>query len=187
VEEAVSRLLPDESLLADSRVLLSLIEQPGARLGTDPDSILRNIMTATLRAAYDDCCALLGDDPESWQWGDLHVAVLRHPLGLLDQATDEVVKVGPVPRGGSGDTVCDTAYDAAFVQTGGSTFRVVLDVGDWDQSLALNSPGQSGDPRSTHFDDLIGPWSKGTYFPLAYSRPSVERVTESVLVLEPAP
>jgi penicillin amidase len=62
----------------------------------------------------------------------------------------------------------------------------VLDVGEWDQSLALNSPGQSGDPRSAHFGDLIEPWSQGTYFQLAYTRASVENVTESVLVLEPA-
>ncbi|NMI00641.1 penicillin acylase family protein [Pseudonocardia acidicola] len=185
VDDAVARLLPDESLLADSRVLLSLVEQPGDRLGPDPAATLRQVMTSSLEAAYAHCESLLGDDASTWRWGDLHVSVLRHPLGLTDEHTGEVVKVGPVPRGGSGDTVCDTAYDAAFVQTGGSTFRVVIDVGDWDGSLALNYPGQSGDPRSTHFDDLVDAWAHGQYFPLLYSRFAVEAEAEAVLELRP--
>jgi penicillin amidase len=185
VADVLPRLLPDESLLADSRVMLSLLEEPGVRLGPHPDEALTRVLSTTLRAAYDDCCSLLGEDPTTWRWGDLHVSVLRHPFGLVDDRTGEMVKVGPVPRGGSGDTVCDTAYDQSFMQTGGSTFRVVMDVGEWDSSLALNSPGQSGDPRSPHFDDLFDPWSRGEYFPLLYSRAAVEEHTESVLMLQP--
>ncbi len=180
------RLVPDEALLADSRVLLSLLEEPGHRLGDHFERALQTIMTSSLRAAHAECCRLMGENEETWRWGDLHVSVLRHPLGLKLPRTEEVVKVGPVPRGGSGDTVCDTAYDSHFVQTGGSTFRVVIDVGDWDRSLALNSPGQSGDPRSPHFDDLHTPWSRGEYFPLLYSRDEIEKVTDAVWLLEPA-
>jgi penicillin amidase len=185
VDDAVARLVPDESLLADSRVLLSLLEQPADRLGPDPATTLRHVMTASLKAAFADCESLLGDDPSAWAWGRLHVSVLRHPLGLTDNQTGEEVKVGPIPRGGSGDTVCDTAYDSAFVQTGGSTFRVVIDVGDWDGSLALNYPGQSGDPASPHFDDLVDGWARGQYFPLLYSRFAVDAAAESVLELRP--
>lgn len=179
------RLVPDEALLADSRVLLSLLEEPGGRLGEDPDVVIRAVMTSTLRAAHAECRALLGDDELSWRWGDLHTSVLRHPLGLRDPDTGDRVEIAPVPRGGSGDTVCDTAYDGNFVQTGGSTFRIVIDVGDWDQSLALNSPGQSGDPRSAHFDDLHVPWSRGEYFPLLYTREAIEKSATEVWSLEP--
>ncbi|GEL21237.1 penicillin amidase [Pseudonocardia sulfidoxydans NBRC 16205] len=185
VDAAVARLVPDESLLADSRVLLDLLEQPGDRLGPDPDTTLRHVMTSSLKAAFAECGSLMGEDPSTWAWGRLHVSELRHPLRLTDDSTGEELRVGPVPRGGSGDTVCDTAYDAAFVQTGGSTFRVVIDVGDWDASLALNHPGQSGDPASPHFDDLVDGWAQGHYFPLLYSRVAVDAAAESVLELHP--
>ncbi|MGD9990395.1 MAG: penicillin acylase family protein [Dehalococcoidia bacterium] len=185
IDDAVARLAPDESLLADSRVLLSLIEQPAERLGPDPAAVLREVMVSSLESAYADCSSLLGDDASAWAWGKLHVSILRHPLGLVDERTGDTVKVGPLPRGGSGDTVCDTAYDSAFVQTGGSTFRVVIDVGDWDGSLALNHPGQSGDPTSPHFDDLADGWANGHYFPLLYSRTAVEAATESTFELRP--
>ena len=184
VRQAVARIIPEESLLADSRVLLSLVEEPGDRLGPDPDRALRDVMAGSLRAAHADCISLLGPDESAWRWGDLHVSVLPHPMGLVEP-TGEPVRVGPVPRAGSGDTVCDTAYDASFVQTGGSTFRVVLDVGEWDNSLALNSPGQSGDPRSPHFRDLVDQWAGGKYFPLLYTREAVEAAAEEVLVLRP--
>ena len=60
----------------------------------------------------------------------------------------------------------------------GPSVRVVLDVGNWDNSRAVNHPGQSGDPESPHYRDLAPLWSEGTYFPLLYSRSAVVRATE---------
>jgi acyl-homoserine lactone acylase PvdQ len=54
-----------------------------------------------------------------------------------------------------------------------------------DESAAVNAPGQSGDPRSPHHDDLTELWSRGRYFPLAYSREAVDRHRESTLHLLP--
>ncbi len=61
-----------------------------------------------------------------------------------------------------------TAYLPSFVQSSGATFRIVIDVGHWDNSVAMNSPGQSGDPGSPHYDDLFAPWAADTPFPLYY-------------------
>jgi penicillin amidase len=97
------------------------------------------------------------------------------------------MSVGPVPRGGSGDTVGAAAYTSSFRQDGGATFRLVVDVGDWDASVAMNSPGQSGDPGSRHYRDLFAPWADDTAFPLLYSRSAVEESTDHVLILEPVP
>ncbi|WP_337824531.1 penicillin acylase family protein [Amycolatopsis sp. A1MSW2902] len=55
---------------------------------------------------------------------------------------DDQLVAGPAPRGGSGDTVGNTAYGPNFVQSAGATFRLVVDVGDWDASLAMNASGQ---------------------------------------------
>jgi Penicillin amidase len=71
------------------------------------------------------------------------------------------------------------------VQTGGATFRIVVDVGDWGGSLVMNSPGQSGDPDSPHYSDLFEARSRGEAFPLCYSRARVEAVTERRIRLRP--
>jgi penicillin amidase len=64
---------------------------------------------------------------------------------------------------------------------------MVLDLGDWDRSVATSAPGQSGQPGSPHFDDLIEGWDQGRYFPLAFSRAKVDALAEARLALEPAP
>ena len=62
---------------------------------------------------------------------------------------------------------------------------MVVDVGNWDNSRAVNAPGQSGDPSSPHYRDLVPLWGEGQYFPLAYSRGAVEKAVESRLRLVP--
>ena len=49
----------------------------------------------------------------------------------------------------------------------------------------MNTPGQSGNPDDPHYRDLFQLWARGKYFTLAYSRPKVESVTESVTRIEP--
>jgi penicillin G amidase len=186
VDAALRVITPDETLLADPRVDLELIERPTGRLGPNPDATLDEILRSSLREAVADTEQLLGPDHEQWAWGRLHVSRLVHPLSpLFDEPTRDRLAVGPVERGGSGDTVGNTAYTANFVQSGGSTFRIVIDVGNWDGSLVMNSPGQSGDPDSPHYADLFERWGRGEPFPLLYSRDAVEAATEQRIHLRP--
>lgn len=94
--------------------------------------------------------------------------------------------VGPVPRSGDGETVGATGYSGdSFEQVEGASYREILDLSDWDKSVAVNTPGQSGQPGSPHYSDLLSLWSEGKYFPLSYSRSAVEKVQTDKLELEP--
>jgi penicillin amidase len=188
VAAALGRLIRVEDASADARVDLELLEQPGTRLGPDPERTLADLVVATLPAAVGELTALLGPDRSEWRWGRLHVAMATHPLrALLTGVPEEHLMTGPAPRGGSGETVGNTAYDANFRQTSGATFRIVVDVGDWDSSLVMNMPGQSGRLGDPHTTDLFEPWARGEAFPLAYSRERVDEVAEQVIELRPAP
>ena len=61
-----------------------------------------------------------------------------------------------------------------------------MDVGAWDNSVAINTPGQSGDPASPHYADLAKTWAAGEYFPLCYSKEAVDAATVSRIYLDPA-
>ena len=52
--------------------------------------------------------------------------------------------------------------------------------------MAINTPGQSGDPFSPHYRDLAPLWANGRYVPMLYSREAVEAATAERLVLNPA-
>ena len=89
-------------------------------------------------------------------------------------------------RPGSAETVQCTEYDRSLRQTDGASFRIVVDVGDWDRCQAMNTPGQSGRPDDPHYADLYQPWLAGAAFPLYYSRAAVQAHAEQRIVLQPA-
>jgi penicillin G amidase len=183
---ALEAILPGTDLLGDSRVDLELLGSLGTRFGPNGQQVFDELLLETLANAVGDVEGLRGQSRDSWQWGQLHTARFAHPLlGSVSDAVAERLRVPPVPRGGSGDTVGNTVYTPDYVQNGGSTFRMVLDVGGWDGSLAMNAPGQSGDPDSPHYADLLAMWARDEAFPLVYSRQRVEEVTEKVIQLRP--
>ena len=70
-------------------------------------------------------------------------------------------------------------------QTHGASFREILDFSDWDNSVGTSVPGQSGQPGSPFYGNLLPLWERGEYFPLVYSRAAVEKHTAHVLMLKP--
>ena len=48
-----------------------------------------------------------------------------------------------------------------------------------------NVPGESGNPDSPHYADLIDEWASGRYHPMPYSRLAVEQATEERITLLP--
>jgi penicillin G amidase len=184
LDEAVSRVMPVEDQAGDARMSLETLEKLDTSLGHEA---VDEVLSTTLKEAMEHLEGLLGVDRADWEWGKLHQVHMVHPLSpLVDRPTRERLDVGPVPRGGSGDTVGNTAYHLENLrQTGGSSWRVVVDVGEWDHSLFINSPGQSGDPASPHYSDLFLPWARDESVPLLYSRPKVEAAAKRRIVLEP--
>ena len=70
-------------------------------------------------------------------------------------------------------------------QTAGASFRMIVDVGDWERAVGTNTPGQSGDPDSPHYRDLFALWADDRYFPVPYARARVESAAEKRWVLAP--
>jgi penicillin amidase len=78
------------------------------------------------------------------------------------------------PRGGSANTTNNTGFSPVdFLVRSGASYRMVLDVGRWDDAEMTNAPGQSGDPRSRFYRDLLQGWAEDSSFPLLYSREAI--------------
>ncbi len=171
----------------DMNVMLDALERPEMRFG--PNSIAKRdaLLLASLKAAWEEMLQRRGPDPAAWQWGQMHFNLAEHPFaGAVDAATRARINVGPVPKDGSEFTTNQSAPRASDLrQMNGASVRLVLDVGNWDNSRAVNHPGQSGDPASPHYRDLAAMWRKGEYFPLAYSRAAVEEATERIIQMLP--
>jgi penicillin amidase len=163
----------------DTAYLLNALERPQAAFASDALARRDWVLLTSLTLAWMDTQKLLGADPKQWQWGKLQQALIEHPFAAaVDAPTRAKLNVGPMPKHGGAHTPNMSSYDPRnFRQTAGPSFRVVLDVGNWDNSRAINTPGQSGDPDSPHYRDLAPLWLKGDYFPLLYSRKRIEAAT----------
>ncbi|MEE4300429.1 MAG: penicillin acylase family protein [Pseudomonadales bacterium] len=171
---------------ADTRVTVRAITRPGELLTT---AARDNLVRSTLIAAWADVAGRLGWEEEEWRWGDLHRSYFVHPLApFADSALGEAMTLLDRPMGGSGETPNNTRYgDDDFLVRGGASFRMVLDVGEWDAGRMTNAPGQSGVPGSPHYGDLLAPWAELDSLPLLFSREAVEAATVQRIELRPAP
>ena len=64
--------------------------------------------------------------------------------------------------------------------------RTLLDVGRWDDAEMTNAPGQSGDPRSQFYANLLQGWAEESGFPLLYSKAAIEANKAFEIILSPA-
>jgi penicillin G amidase len=147
----------------------------GRRGSADADDAVEQRVAAavdvsgTLRRAVASLEATQGSDATYWRWGRMHARAFPHPLA-------PAFDLPAVERSGGAGTV---AAD-------GATYREILDVSDWDHSRATNVPGQSGQPGSPFYGNLLPLWAEDTYFPLLFTPPAIAAHARHRLVLTPA-
>jgi penicillin G amidase len=192
LEDVVSaKVIPVEAAkaagkLSVPRILKELSIPRASVFGTNPEAARDALLLDTLRASEEKLTAKLGADSKNWAWGKLHHAVFIHAVSGVVPAAKALLDRGPVSRPGENTTVDATYFGGpSFDELGGASYREIFDLSDWDNGLGVNVPGQSGQPASPHYDDLLPLWLRGQYFPLRYTKPLIDRETTDVLELKP--
>ena len=156
--------------------LIRLIRDPDGRFGPDPAAARDKLFDDALASAWLEAQRLMGPDPASWRWGALHSVQIAHPLSRLPAIAAAFPTI--VGAGSAGDSYTVnarwTSTSGDYRVRGGASYLQVIDVGNWDNSLFLNLPGQSGDPRSPHYRDHYTPWIQGAMQRLPFSRTAVD-------------
>ncbi len=141
-----------------------------------------------LGSAYSEAVRRLGEPTARWHWGRARTATLRHPLGRMPML-GAIFNLGTFQCPGDVNTVAQAGTLGEDPLAGPGvvpSMRMVLDVGDWDRSLFSLPGGQSGNPLSPHYKDLLPAWLEGTGVPVAWTGEAVEAATVKTLVLKPA-
>ncbi len=171
--------------LSGSR-FVSWLYAPDGRFGSDPIASRNALLVQSLEEAVSELSKRFGRDMQKWKLGAYHYARILSPMtDAVKPELQEKFDVGHSPRGGDGYTITATSAIAGNQVAGGS-FKIIVDTENWDNSVGLNSPGQSGDVNDPHYRDLYELWARGKYFPIFYSRSKVESVAEKTFQLEPS-
>ncbi|HEV7692770.1 MAG TPA: penicillin acylase family protein [Hyphomonadaceae bacterium] len=180
--EAARTLVGNGSIEA----VIDYLANPDKKLGTDPIAARDAIVTESLVSALAELRERFGPDMTTWTWGRLHRATWEPAIAPMAGAElASQMTVGPLQLPGSASTPRAQTYGRDFNVTAGASVRMVMDVGAWDNSVVINTPGQSADPMSAHYRDLFPLWAEGSYVPLAFSREAVDRAAETVIRLKP--
>jgi penicillin amidase len=153
--------------------------EPGGRARAD-------VLEASLDAALDVLRERLGSNRDGWRWGALHRVRFAHPLARLP-GLGALFVAAEHELGGDEQTVLQGGIDArlGFDALVVPSWRVVVDLGDLDRSMAVLTTGQSGNPASTHWNDQAPLWADGELRPCPFTRPAVEAAAKDSLRLLP--
>ena len=67
-----------------------------------------------------------------------------------------------------------------------ASLRMAIDVGNWDESRSSLPGGQSGNPLSPHYADMLPLWRRGEGVPIAWSPGEVDKLARTTLNLAPS-
>jgi len=128
----------------------------------------------------------LGENPEKWEWGEIHQLTLKHPLGTV-KALDWLFSLnrGPYPVGGAFHTVCPFKYKLSdpFHVIHGASHRHIYSLANWDESFSVIPTGNAGVPSSRHYCDQTALYISDEYHPDYVSRPLIEKNAVYVMTL----
>jgi penicillin amidase len=168
-------------------VLINLMNQPSAPFITSSPN---DVIVKALNSAMADLRSKLGSDTSKWRWGALHQAHFAHPLASVFPL-NYLFDVAPVDRPGDSVTVNAaggggfSADPADYSQQTVPSMRQIIDLSNFDNSLWVTTTGESGQPGSAHYSDLVPLWDQNKYQPMYYSPEKQASSATGILTLKP--
>jgi len=144
-----------------------------------------------LAEALDGAILLLEDriskNREKWQWGKIHTYYWKHEFTKQTSFFHTYLNRGPFPAGGDVHSVNVSTF------TWGENFdtwnipamRMIVDFGLDEPMSLITVPGQSGNPSSPHYGDMIPAFLTGEGRPMPFRKENVEKQYNSVLNIKP--
>ena len=124
-----------------------------------------DVLAKTLADAYALCQETMGSNQHKWQWGKMHAYWFKHEIAKEVGLLKGFLSRGPYAAGGDVHTVNVAGF------TWGKDFdvwlipamRMIVDFNAKDPLHIITIPGESGNPVSTHYDDMVQWYLQGKY------------------------
>ncbi|QXV65066.1 penicillin acylase family protein [Mucilaginibacter sp. 21P] len=124
-----------------------------------------DVVMASFIATVDELMRNYGKIGPDWAWGKVKSFEVAH-LGNVPGLGS-----GKFESGGSGSTV------NALIEGHGPSWRMVVQLGPQPQGYGILPGGQSGNPGSFYYDDMLKTWQQGRLNQLLYLHSATEKST----------
>lgn len=150
-----------------------------------------DLVAVALSQTLDELTQTFGPDMGQWRWGDAHAAVFHHPFFSRVPFVAQWTAFRQ-PTDGDNFTVRRAASRAGdpanpFAHVHGQSLRAVYDLDDLRRSRFIIAPGQSGNPLSPHWGDLVPLWAHAGSLAISGDAEALLNAGASRLVLGPQP
>jgi len=162
--------------------LYKIIEKINSFEVEEKNNFLENVFMSSVQ----DLKNRFGSNVNDWIYGQSnykHIKVSHSLDDVVNDSINKIISFKTYPRGGNSYTPGSTG--SGLNQSSGASFRVIIDTKDWDNSIATNSPGQSGDPSSPFYRNLYESWANDEYFKLLYSKDLIAKNAYNKIVYYP--
>ncbi|HUK07717.1 MAG TPA: penicillin acylase family protein [Stellaceae bacterium] len=132
---------------------------------TDVIEVCSEQLAAALDRALDQLKQAYGDNMDDWRWGRAHPAEFRNPVLSHIPLVNRIFDLN-IPADGGSDTINRGDFNvrnaaAPYEDIHGPGLRMVVDMADPSAARFMVVPGQSGNPLSPNYADLMRPWRDG--------------------------
>ncbi|MBK9730203.1 MAG: penicillin acylase family protein [Chitinophagaceae bacterium] len=110
---------------------------------------LQQLINQSYLSAIDSLQKKYGADTKDWQWAQVKNTHVNHLLHI--PALSRIPVIAP----GNSGIVNATGYDH------GPSWRMIIELGNKVKAFGIYPGGQSGNPGSPFYENMIDPWSKG--------------------------
>jgi len=147
------------------------------------DDIVRRSFSETVQWLSDN----YGKDPQGWTWGRLHTLTFGHLTFDGVKPLDLIFNGPTISLPGDAFSI-DTAsftWNKPFAIIHAVSQRMIVDLGNLENSLSMHPTGQSERLLHPHREDFIPLWANVQYHPMLSERSNIEQNSEATLVLTP--
>jgi len=160
--------------------VLEWMEKPGLIFSADTLEKRNERLAESFVSAIKELEQKLGSNVQKWQYGQVEYkhAQIRHLLDLVvNEDWQTKLNTQSLPRGGYSFTPGASGYGDN--NTAGASFRIVVDTENWEKTIGINNPGQSGNPESPFYKNLFPIWANDEFISIPFSKEKIQMLKAS--------
>jgi penicillin amidase len=136
------------------------------------------LLDAAHREARESLTKAFGPDEAKWTWGARLPVNFPHPLAGVP-LIGAPFQIASFPQKGGGGLFAAPNVGSSV------SMRFIADASDWDKTQHGITLGESGDPRSPHWQDQLTDWRAATPRAFPFTAAAVTRAARPSLALMP--